>query len=110
LTNRDFSFLSYVNGKDAAGSWFYMGCKKFYNRYFEGAQYKLHVEGALESPFHRFSTTCFGCGSSRLKIVFEVNDDPEGTSIFLDCQECHKRERLTLNDRRIRRGTSKNVT
>jgi hypothetical protein len=85
-----------------------MSRKRFYNRFFEGAQYKLHVEGASESPFHRFSTTCFGCGSSRLKIVFEVND-PEGTSIFLDCQECHKRERLTLNGQRIRRETPKNL-
>jgi hypothetical protein len=88
-----------------------MGNKKFYKRYFEDAKHKLQVEGTLENHAHHLNSTCFACGSSRLKFDFEVNH-PERTSIFLHCQECNNREQLTSNDRNDRsrrRDTTKNL-
>jgi hypothetical protein len=81
--------------------------KKFYKRFFEDAKHKLQVEGTLENHSNHLNTTCFACGSSRLKFDFEINHS-EGTSIFLHCQECNKREQLTSNERIRRRETAKN--
>jgi hypothetical protein len=83
-----------------------MSNKKFYKRFFEDAKHKLQVEGTLENHAHHLNSTCFTCGSSRLKFDFEVNHS-EGTSIFLHCQECNNREQLTSNARSRRRNTTK---
>jgi hypothetical protein len=82
-------------GKLAAIFAFIMATEQFYERFFEGAQRKLPLETAAESPFRRFNVSCFKCGSMQLKIIFEA-DSSGVRSASLFCPKCEQREKLPV--------------
>jgi hypothetical protein len=50
-----------------------------------------------ESPFRQFEVTCLKCGSYRLRLVSEYNEEARELSVVLFCPQCRQREIMPIN-------------
>ena len=49
-----------------------------------------------DSPFRRFTVCCLKCGSFKLRVIGEFNDESGSTKVYLTCTRCREREEMPV--------------
>lgn len=50
----------------------------------------------VDSPFRRFMVSCVKCGSFKLRVLGEFDEDAGEVKIYLFCPSCREREPLPV--------------
>lgn len=65
-------------------------------RYFMRREDYQPPQTPTASPFRRFVVSCLKCGSVKLRLISERDEDSAEAKFFLYCPKCREREQLPV--------------